>query len=773
MKVTPLLLFLPTLPRHVAAQETINLLSIIVSEANSVYTQVNSILSSAASAASAAAASATVTSSTEDASTTPEATPSSTSDTLASSLDVSSLFSPSSTSAFSTSSSSSSSSTSSYASPAFGSIVSSTTSASSTYQTSSSSSSETPSSSITSSPTLSGPIVGTSSVLGATAETSSSVPTSSTSSHHSHLAIILGCVLGALALGFFILALVLCCKRRRRTSSPRHSALSADDDVDAWRDTRAVPFAGPARHSRNVSATAPLMTEHPAYRNDAGHQNPFVPVPPPPRRSPPNSRSNMALGMAPSENPFADGPARPASVRSVSSTNSTHHHKGGLAAGIAAAAAGATLVHQHDKHKEEKATLMHPKAEPLPSVHRQVSRKPVPVHHVNNGEQRPYDPVSPIDPSTETVALAKPARGSGDSRKIFNRDAARANAAFDQQYAPQDGPHSHGDHHALKTGAAGLVAGALGGAALAHHRDQERRRSRSSSSSSSNRRSRPPLAVSGDESDNSNSTGSSGGSRNSRGYSDALVSQPQESALPPQHDPYGVPASRSRRNSAHGAALPGAAAFAHANRPTIPSPLSSEVRHDHRHSTPRSQTRRSSSTPRYSFPYEPMDHEYGAYPPFPGASGNHGYSAALQNEAFPSLADDHTLPISSNPDKAIVGDNGYPHMGVPRRKSGGEYDHTSTGPLGPQILPVAPSSSSEEGSSRNTTMKTLGSDPDSTWRMSQGMPMGWQRASIESPRNSRDLGNRDSGVGMGAGRRRLRVSDITGREDGGGLGQAL
>jgi hypothetical protein len=96
-------------------------------------------------------------------------------------------------------------------------------------------------------------------------------------------------------------------------------------------------------------------------------------------------------------------------------------------------------------------------------------------------------------------------------------------------------------------------------------------------------------------------------------------------------------------------------------------------------------------------------------------------------------------------------------MGIPRRKSGGEYDLAATGPLGPQT--VRPDEGTPVGS-RNSTLKT----DDSTWRLSDGMPSGWQRASFEgSPRNSRDLG-----------RRRLRASDFSG--GGGGddaYGQAL
>ncbi|OCT51683.1 hypothetical protein CLCR_08063 [Cladophialophora carrionii] len=785
MKASRVLLVVPALANLAATQESIDFFSIIVSEANSVYTQVNSILSSAASAASAAAASATA-SPTGDSSTTADATFLSPSDSLtASDGTTSSSFSLSESSS---ATSTSDSATSSPSLPVFGSINSSSTTVRTTSHTSTQTSSADPSSETTPFLTLSTPIVGTSSGFGAAAETATTPPSASRSSHGTNLAIILGCVLGALALGFFILALVICCKRRRHGSSPRHSALSAgDDEVEAWRETQPaglIPSRGAARHARGISGTAPLMAEHPAYRNSVPQENPFAPVPPPPRRTAPNSRPGLTDGMVPGEDPFVNPIARPPSIRSQSSTGSSQP-RGGIAAGIAAAAAGGALVHEQDKHEDDGAILTNDKPVPEPAVGRRVSRKPVPVSQVNNRDW-PYSPVSPIDPAAEMAALTtkSPTRNSDESHRSFGRDAARANAAFDQQYAPpNDDNHSHSGGHGLEAAVAGLAAGAAGGAALAHHpTDQERRRSRSSSSSNSNnhnRRSRPPLAVLGDDSDHSSSSRNSRESRNSRGgsYNDAFASQAQETTIPAHTDLYGVPfapGTRSRRNSGHNSAVPGAAAFNYANRPTIPSPLSSEVRPDTSagYSPTRSRARRSTSGgSRYSFPYEPMDHDYGAYPVFsaPHAETSDSLLSSLPQQPHPTA--------NPNPDRAIVGDNGYPHMNVPRRKSGGEYDISGES-LGAQTLP--PSTVPEDegpfgfGTSRTAPMKGWGGD-DSTWRISDGMPSGWQRASIDSPRNSRDLGIRDSGVGMNAGKRRLRASDLAGRDDGPyhGLGRAL
>ncbi|EXJ58691.1 hypothetical protein A1O7_06120 [Cladophialophora yegresii CBS 114405] len=788
MKASRVLLVVPALANLAATQESIDFFSVIASEAGSVYTQVNSILSSAASAASAAAASATA-STTSDTTTTTNAPTLSASDPLtASDGTASTSVSPSE---LSSSTSTSDSSTTSGSSAVFGSINSSSPTPSTTSHTSSQTSSSDPTSLLT----LSTPIVGTSSGFGAAAETATTLPSASRSSHGNNVAIILGCVLGALALGFFILALVICCKRRRHGSSPRHSALSGgDDEVEAWREPQPagiLPSRGSSRHARGVSGTAPLMAEHPAYRNAAPLENPFAPIPPRPRRAPPPPRAGLTDGTIPGDDPFANPIARPPSIRSQSSTSSSLP-KSGIAAGIAAAAAGGALMHEQDKHELDGASLSNDKPVPEPAVGRRVSRKPVPVSRVDNKDW-PYSPVSPIDPAAELAALTttSPARNSDESHRSFGRDAARANTAFDQEYAlPNDGSRSHSRDHSLEAAAAGLAAGAVGGAALPHRpTGQERHRSRSSSSSNSNnhnnsnRRSRPPLAIPGDDSDHSSSSKNFRESRNSRSgsYNDVFASQPQEMVNPEHGDLYGVPFTpgpRSRKNSGQGSPVPGAAAFNYANRPTIPSPLSSEVRPDSRagQPPPRSKARRSTSGgSRYSFPYEPMEHDYGTYPVFSGPRAGTSHGNAGSSEAIPSLS---TLPqqphptANPNPDRAIVGDNRYPHMNVPRRKSGGDYDISGES-LGAQMAPQDTRPFSL-GMSRNAAIKSWSGD-DSSWRISDGMPSGWQRASIDSPRNSRDLGTRDSGVGMNAGKRRLRASDLAGRDDGpyAGLGRAL
>jgi len=533
--------------------------------------------------------------------------------------------------------------------------------------------------------------------------------------------------------------------------------------------------------------------------------------------------------MVPGDDPYLEkeigGNGRPSTSRSRDSSSK----RGALAAGVAGAAIGAGIMHHHNrKQQDDEKTLVtdepsqpttEPQIAPVPQA--KVARKPVPINTTTECDPSwPYSPVSPIDPAAESAALAKfPTRSSQESRRSFSRDAARANAAFDQEYAPQTDllhePESetsrgrgHGHGQALATAAAGLAVGGIGGAALARHHDN-RRRSRSNSSSSAHRRSlshlnhtESPHRLSGpfqsDEPTPLASTDSS--SNNSYTYSDALATQPshghtaaivEESALPQQvaaaaaappsqpqaytqSDPYDVPpvpVTRSRRNSALGTAAPGAAAFSYINRPAIPSPLSSEIRHDSRSDSPprmpsRSPRRRSrgvSSTPRRaSQDSTPYDDVY-ASNPWLISNRNDDYQFHPQYKPQYTEPQDLHDGVPSDPNKAIVGDNGYPHMGIPRRKSGGEYDFESNGPLGPQTL--AKSMPPKDGAATRTS--TLDSD-NSSWRLSSGMPGGWRRASGEYSRLSGEQSPRIPG--------RLRASEVAG---GGsnryyeGVGQAL
>ncbi len=623
-------------------------------------------------------------------------------------------------------------------------------------------------------------------------------------------------MLGALAVGLFILA-VLLCRRRRRGELPRHRALSpGDDEVESWRLNRQsdIPESkNSSHHALGASGSAPLMSEHPAFRNYDDLENPFVPVPPAPRRTAPNSRAGLTDGMVPGDEPFLNekevAVARPTSWPKgfTSSATPITFKKDAGAAGVAGAAVGAGLMHHDHNKKNHKRVENSPRGEKTaePQVPRQIHRKPVPVNYVNNSEAWPYSPVSPVDPAAEAAALPKfPARNSGESQRSFGRDAARANATFDQEYAPAGSGHGH--HRSLD--AAELAAGAAAGVALAHQHDRHQSGRRSSEHTQPRSQS-PKDQSSTRQRKDSNQSASSAHSNNRNSYSDDLPTNPYHDVLavePPladepeqplirgQHDsqpqqafsalPPAPPARSPRRDSGPGTVAP---MFNNPNRPAVPSPLSSEIRPESlrkargvnalpsRRSRTRSGGSPSNSRNRYSFEYD--DTPFDTYPP--GAGADHYGSFAAQN---------------SMPDKSVVGDNGYPHMNVPRRESGqyevdydppkaARRDSTPTPPPLPRVNNTS-SLMSLDGADFAPAFDHP-HDFDSNWRMSSGMPSGWQRQKqgqrrSSSPRNS---GNymRDSGIGGIGGSggpkeaRRLRASDLAGgdRYPQMGLGQAL
>ncbi|KIW95373.1 uncharacterized protein Z519_03957 [Cladophialophora bantiana CBS 173.52] len=690
MKAFPVSLLAPTFFALVAAQQTFDPLSIIVSEAYSVFTEVNSLLSSAASAVSAAAESATASSSTVGDSSTSSAQYTGTSYASTSSDDSIFLIPPSISFAPSTSSLISSTSSPSLALPSSPSAAFGITSSSASLTSSLTSSRRSPST--TSSLTLPSPVGGTSSGLGAVAGSSTTAPSLTKSSHDSDLPIILGCVLGALALGFLVLALVICSKRRRLSSSPRHSALSpGDDEVESWRVNR-PSSTGASQGSlyRDLVPTgaAPLMSEHSAFRSPQEYENPFVPVPPPPRRTAPNSRPGLTDGMVPGDDPFVKEIGKPSRSYSVSSTDSMHH-TGGIAAGIAAAAAGTDLMHHYDEHQDENPPVVNAPPANIRTVRAQINRKPVPVNCTDNSQPWPYSPVSPIDDVAETAALTKiPTRSSGESGRRSSRDSARANAVFDQEDARHsDGVLGH-DDHGLEAARAGLDAGLVGVAALGCRDTQDRHSSRSRSNSS-NRRSRTPQAMPSERFDSGRMT-----TRDySPPYRDAVPQHPYDAGPSGEQDLYGVPSTplpppRSRRNSALGPALPAAAVFTYANRPTVPSPLSSEIRRDPSYSPSQSRPRGLSrgAAALFSFSYDPRDDDFGAYPPFPMTSSANSHCRRGRDEMV-STEQQRTSNGPTVPDKAMASDKGYPpHLDLPLGKGSDESYNlaATTGPLGPQ-----------------------------------------------------------------------------------------
>ena len=178
----------------------------------------------------------------------------------------------------------------------------------------------------------------TSSSAAASSSTAAAAPASGLSSR-TKLNIIIPCVVIGVFLLLALAGCVYCCLRRRRRS--RTSTQIPDEEVSNWRQ--------PSNPGRNYSPvrdqtlvpnmsqqpTVPLMAamggrpstqDHPAYREE----NPFVPVPPLPRKSAPNSRPGLTDGTIAGADAYVGAPRSPGGRRRKSSSRSRSSSDTGL-----------------------------------------------------------------------------------------------------------------------------------------------------------------------------------------------------------------------------------------------------------------------------------------------------------------------------------------------------------------------------------------------------------------------------------------------------------
>lgn len=164
------------------------------------------------------------------------------------------------------------------------------------------------------------------------AATSSSPPAAAHHSGINHTTLIVAIICAIVGALLIALLLGLCCwclaRRRRRRRNQTHVPI--DDEVKTWRSNEPKNPGrdySPHRNSRVTSmeaqpmippvAKAPDMQQHPALRNNNA-ENPFVPVPPTPRRQAPNSRAGLTDGSVPGAAPYVIPEAH--KVRSRSSS---------------------------------------------------------------------------------------------------------------------------------------------------------------------------------------------------------------------------------------------------------------------------------------------------------------------------------------------------------------------------------------------------------------------------------------------------------------------
>lgn len=165
-----------------------------------------------------------------------------------------------------------------------------------------------------------------SSTTAAPAAAATSASHTAAAAHHglsegAKIGIIVGCVVGGILL-LALLGLCCCCLVRRRRRSKRRATATPveDEEVKSWKapinpgrhysnyspaqngqapteQSPTVPLMAAAAAEHHVyNEKAPSLSQHPAMREP---ENPFVPEPPSPRRTAPNSRAGLTDGMVP------------------------------------------------------------------------------------------------------------------------------------------------------------------------------------------------------------------------------------------------------------------------------------------------------------------------------------------------------------------------------------------------------------------------------------------------------------------------------------------
>lgn len=289
-------------------------------------------------------------------------------------------------------------------------------------------------------------------------------------------------------------------------------------------------------------SAAPSMSERSPPRMHSQHQNPFVPVPPPARRS---SRQGLNDSTEYSAHPYSPDHYPNHHDDSYHTTRDEHDGHHALEAGLAGAALGGLAAHARDRHErkrsESRGRSTHEKVPFSESEHNAL-----PEAHV---EERRSGDVARANVK-EPWPFMQDQRRSMDTSRSRSRSFSRGDDHF---VTPSQTPSEPMPSHAGFASAAaigGIAGTAAQRRATAHspHRkgilkNTNSHFSTSSSSSNDQPQSRSPVS---DLKNDRDSTG------------------PHELASADVPMPF---AQRERRNSALGTAAPLAAAAAHTNRP--------------------------------------------------------------------------------------------------------------------------------------------------------------------------------------------------------------
>ena len=276
-------------------------------------------------------------------------------------------------------------------------------------------------------------------------------------------------VVGALLLALILLGLCCCLMRRRRKARKNRITAPppADDEIHSWNSEKPqnpgrtyIPSqygrVSSTEHLPMIPPTAAGGTHsgtHPAYRPE----NPFVPVPPSPRRSAPNSRSGLTDGMVPADAPYVVRMAEPERQRLRSRSRSHSHSRSTTATDMASGG----LPKRADADRPSTPFGLSGIGQPYEDRHVHVLQNEAPSQTLRQSLNT-HDPLMSAQPHNNTAGYITPPNVAGHpSRRSYQSTespyttasdgtSSTASEEYRASYAPAISvPHSQPYSHRL------------------------------------------------------------------------------------------------------------------------------------------------------------------------------------------------------------------------------------------------------------------------------------------------------------------------------------